>query len=184
MSITVENLIAVLSATESTIRARYARKLMIIAGRFDIDDLVQLTAMKCFNALESCNAQSDEELTHWVIQTARFTCQTAITAHRAAKRSTVREEVAIGVANDGSRDGFQPATSVDADPSVACEIAEQCSDMLEALKSIPANQAKAVRMSYLEGADYPEIAEALGVSVNACRLLVSRGIKAVRELVA
>jgi RNA polymerase sigma factor (sigma-70 family) len=182
MSIAVENLVAVLSATESVIRARYTRKLAIIAGRFDIEDLLQETARKCFGALESCNAQSDDELSHWVLQTARFTCQSAITTHRSLKRSTAREQVAIGVATDDSRDGYQPA--VDADPSVACEIAEQTAAMLSALESIPANQAKAVRMSYLDGADYPEIAEALGVSVNACRLLVSRGIKAVRELVA
>lgn len=177
--ITEARLIAVLSETDSVIRSRYARKLSMVAGRVDIDDILQVVALKCFRALAQCNAQNDDELRHWVLQAARFEVQTAITGHRAAKRSTAREQVAIGVATDDSRDGFQPAVEVD--PSLACEVREQCDAMLYALSQIPAKQAKAVRMLYIEGREYAEIADSLGVSVNACRLLVSRGIKACRE---
>ena len=179
--ITEARLLAVLSEVESIIRSRYARKLSMVSSRVEIDDVFQLVALKCYRALSQCRAESDDELRHWVLQAARHEVQTAITGHRAAKRSTAREQVAIGVATDDSRDGFQPA--VELDPSVACEIREQCDAMLYALNSLPANQAQAVRMLYLDGREYADIADAMGISINACRLLVSRGIKACRELV-
>lgn len=180
--VTVESLVSVLATTEPIIRARYARKLSMIGGRLDIDDLCQMVALKAFRYIETCEAKDAEQLSYYILTIAKWEVEQALNSNRkCAKRSTTREQVAIGVATDASRDGYQP--SVESDPAVAVEIKERCALMIDALKGLTAKQAQAVRMSYLEGAEYPVIAETMGISVNAARLLVSQGIKAARALV-
>ena len=183
MQVTTELVASVLVEVESAIISRYGRKLVNMTQRFDSDDLVQMVAVKAIRSVDSCKAQSMDELRHWVLLIARSVCQDALKSHRgAAKRSTKCEQVAIGVATDDSRDGYQP--SIDCEPAELAIIAEDCQAIAAALESIPATQAAAVRMRYVDGLEYDVIASELGVSINSVRLLVSRGLKAVRELVA
>lgn len=175
---TVDQLITVLAEVESTIRARFTRRLSIIASRYDVDDLIGDVTLKCYEAIGSCRAQTETELRHWVLTTAKYTAETKITSHRAAKRSTVREQVAIGVATDESRDGYQPA--IDGTVEMVAELQETYEDVTAALEHLPEMQAKVIRMLYVEGREYAEIAQCVGWSVETCRSIVSRGLKTLR----
>lgn len=184
MQVTTKLLIETLSEVESVIVSRYSRKLAMVSARFGIDDLLQTVAMKAHVSLESCQAETAEELRHWVLTIARNAVETVITANRASKRSTLREGCAIGVATDESRDGYQPAAPI-ADPATATEVKEQCEAMLAVVETLPELQAKCLRMRYLEQMEYDEIAKVVGCSAQAVRSVVSRGLaKARTKLVA
>jgi len=174
----VDQLVAVLAEVESTIRARFSRRLTIIGSRYDVDDLLGDVAIKCIRGIDSCRAETETELRHWVLTTAKNTAETVITANRTAKRSTAREQQAIGVATDDSRDGFQPA--IEDAPEMVAEFNEECKIVMNAIAQLSPNQATAIRMWYIDGCDYAAISAKLGLSVNMCRLLVSRGLKKVR----
>lgn len=168
-----DQLVAVLEECEPTIRGRFTRKLSKIGQRFDADDLVQTTRMKAFAAIEKCRAADDFELRNWVLQIAKNAYRTEIDNHVGRGKRSVKREVE-------SDDVLLTRPSLNAVD--ATEVSESCSEVVAMLDELPTNQARAVRAVYLEGRDYPELADEMGVSVNSVRLLVSRGLKLIRQL--
>lgn len=59
--------------------------------------------------------------------------------------------------------------------------ADRAAALRGALLAIPARQRAAVVLRHLEGLSNPEVASALGVSVEAAESLVSRGMRGLRE---
>lgn len=180
MEVTVEKLVAMLEVCNPVIRAKYANRIRVLGHRFDTDDLCQVVAIKAVRYLPRFVGDTDAQLAKWIYAIAHNACEEAVVEHNRAKRSFVREEVAIGCGRDDHQDGFLPAGS-DHTPDVQAEINEETEAMMAAIETIPAQQAVAVRMRYLENRPYDEIAETMGVSNDAVRLLVSRGIKSVRS---
>jgi RNA polymerase sigma-70 factor (ECF subfamily) len=182
MLITADVLMATLSEVESVIVNRFRRKLSMVAPRFDVEDLLQTVAMKAHMAMDSCKAQTEEELRHWVLTIARNTVESVVTANRSCqKRATLREKCAIGTTDEEGRDGYQPAASLE-DPAVQVEVKEQTAMLLVAIEKLPVLQARSVRLRYIEQMEYEEIASELGCSVQAVRSLVSRGLAGTRNI--
>lgn len=183
MQVTTDLVLETLAATESTIRARYARRLSRMNQRFDLDDLCQTVAIKAVQSADSCKAETMEQLRYWVLTIAKYTCETAVTEHLGAKKRSLRaESVAIGVATEESRDGYQPA-SEDVGGLDAAIVREECEQAYAMLDCLTAAQRQAVTMRYVDQAEYSDIAEALGVTMQAARSLVSRGLQAARSQV-
>lgn len=178
MSFTQDQIVDSLLDCEATIRGRYDRKLSMLGSRFDVDDLFQVTCMKAHQAQESCKAETPEQLRHWILTIAKNSFETAKTTHLGVQtRSLRREDCAIGVATDDSRDGYQPADD-DAADSV-----EQHEDFLRAtalVDRLPKQSQRILSMRYVDQLDYSEIAEREGMTENSVRLVVSRGLAKVR----
>lgn len=177
---TTEQLVDALTACESTIRARFTRRLSMVSSRVDVDDLIGEVSYKLFRSLDTCQATTDDELRHWILQTAKWTAETMITGHRASKRSTAREHVAIGVATDDSRDGYQP--SLNDDPCEVAQANETLASVMAVIDGLRPMQAACVKASYLHGRDYADIADEFGISHEAVKQHVKRGLAAVREI--
>ncbi|MCR9292062.1 MAG: sigma-70 family RNA polymerase sigma factor [bacterium] len=176
---TEQELIDTLNEVESTIHARFGRRLKMIGARCDTDDLFQMTAVKAFRFIHQCRAETPAQRKHWVLVIARNTAETIITQNYGMTgRSVRKEEVAIGIPTDNSRDGFQPAC--EADPSQALQLTEEFGHALSRLDRIPSDQQRALELRFLHSMDYAEIADEMGITENAARLMVSRGAKAVR----
>ena len=102
-------------------------------------------------------------------------------------RSTQRESFAIGVASDADdsteRSGFQPA-DVESDPAVRAALEETTKAVLAIIDDLPANQATAIRLRYLQQLSNDEVACEMGISNDAVRCLVSRGLAKAKKLLA
>lgn len=172
--LTSDQLFAVIDEVEPTIRERYSSKLRTLAKRFDTDDLMQSVRLRAYRAIGSCEASSDDaELKHWVLKIAANAYKTEVETHvGTGKRSTKRESGSVELV----------ATHAAVKTVDSTEMAESAAEIIALLNELPATQAKAVRMSYLDGREYSDIAAELGTTVNAVRLLVSRGLKVLRSL--
>lgn len=177
---TETQLIEALAATESIIRARFSRKIGMIGQRVAVEDLLQSVALKAFKSLSKCTATTEEELNHWVLTIAQNCYKSLLTTNYAVKRSAKMEGCAIGVATDESRDGFQPA-DMEGDASVKAEIAEEIQQVLSMLDQLTPDRARAIRMRYLDQMELNDIAEVMGISNEAVRCLVSKGLAKIRK---
>ena len=177
MQITTDLLMETLAETESTIRARFARRLGRMNQRIDLDDLCQIVAMNAWQSMDTCHAQSMTELRHWVLTIAKHTCESAVTKHLGvAKRSLRVESVVVGQATDESRDGFQPASD-DLNGIDAAILRELCDAMYSILDRLSEPRRTAIIMKKLQNVSYAEIAAKLNVTEATARLMVSRGLE-------
>lgn len=188
MQITHELIAETVFSLKFLIAARHGRMLATIGQRVDVDDLLQVVAERAMASCAKCKATSVDEFQHWILTIASNSARLMIRDNCAiGKRSIRREGFAIGAASDADdstqRSGFQPA-DLDSDPSAIAEVAEATQAVLAVLDRLPVGQARAVRMRYLEQMGNQDIADKLGVSNDAVRLLVSRGIRRARVLLA
>jgi RNA polymerase sigma factor (sigma-70 family) len=168
MQVTTDLVLETLAATESTIRARFGRRLSRMNQRYDLDDLCQDVAIKAVNGADGCRAETMEELRHWILTIAKYTCETQVTRHLGTgKRSLRVEAVVVGQATDESRDGYQPATG-DCEGLEAAVIREEVEQAYAMLDRLWAPRKTALLMRLVDGASDEEIAEKLGVTQQNC----------------
>lgn len=161
------------SRFEQEIRVKQAHKLQSIRSRYDVDDLVQDTAVfmlkydKQVHERFSCYAAS-------VLATGARRHETA------AMRSPKREKMCIDVCGDGV--GYDPQSRGNDDPFELVAMKDEMARMNSALNNIPSNLAESVRLRYFEGLLVREIADRLGVTENTVDTRIRRGIKKLKEL--
>lgn len=157
----------VLSELEPIIKARHARCVSRYSRRFDVDDLFQVTCMKAHMGLDKVRAETPQQLRHWILTIAKSSLLTAIATEHAQKRD-IRLE----------------ADSDQWSRTLAPEVEQTNTSQLdEHLRRASANSQTALRLRYLESKSYAEISDHMGITENAVRLLVSRGLKAIRKAV-
>lgn len=180
---TETTLIEVLTEVKPVIVSRFASKLATLGARVDVEDLMQDVSIKAFTSFDGCQAETVEQLRHWILTIARNTCEGLITTHRGyAKRSTRMEAMSIDNKASSDDTSFQPAVSDD--PADIVAIDETIAEVMAALGTLSERQQIAVRMKYMDGAEYDAIAAALNVSYGAARTLVSRGVENLRSVAA
>lgn len=110
---------------------------------------------------------------------------------RGVKFSTWLHRVALNLCYDRLRkrrgvDLDEAPEQVDPTPSVEARMtaAESRSELAEALQTLPERQRQAIILRHYEELSNPEIAEALGVSVEAVESLLSRGRRALKARLA
>lgn len=173
MTVPSTQLVSAFVEVESTIRGRFTRKLCRIGKRFDVDDLLQSTRLKAFAAIDKCYAADDLELRHWILQIAKNAYRTEIDNHIGrGKRSINREVDSVDVL----------LTRPNLKAVETSEISESCNEVVALLDALPPSQSQAVKAVYLDGREYADIADEMGVTINSVRLLVSRGLKLIRQL--
>jgi RNA polymerase sigma factor (sigma-70 family) len=184
MILSQDKLIEVLTACEEQIRWKCGHRLASLGARCDLDDLMQIVWTKANAGLTGCTAANEHQLRGWIMVIAKNACEDMVTYERGSlNRSTRREEVAIGVATDESRDGFQPAAG-SADPAVAVAAREEADRMIGLLATLPKAMKQAVTLRFIEQKEFDEIAAEMGVLPESVRSLVSRGLAELRKLAA
>lgn len=171
MTIEECKLVEILQEVAPSVGATYVRKLAPVRSRLDADDLMQITAMKAIANRESIKTSDVDEVRHWVRKIAKNEFSTAISENIKVAKRSVRRECGLEDCRVAARQ-----SSLDLDLEAELGLVKL------ALQHIAKSQAVAVEMRYLEMAEYSEISMKLGCSVNAARLLVSRGIAAVRAV--
>ena len=128
------------------------------------DDLLQETFMQIHRSRRTY--QPGRPVTPWVYAIARHVY---LMKRRSTGRRTRFEETLAAAArsSDGSRDPL--ATIVEGDR------------VRRALRGVPADQRQALLMHHVEGWSFVEIAERLGIRVNAAKTRAFRGMRKLRE---
>ena len=148
--------------------ARYRRPLVAYGSRFlgqeRAEDAVQQTFVKAYTALTA--GERVDNLRPWLY---RITHNTSLNMLR--DRARVHEPLSEDI------DGVER-------PDQAAERRQELTQVLSAVKALPARQRDAIVLRAIEGRTYEQIAESLGVSDGAVRQLLSRARCGVRAGVA
>lgn len=146
----------------SAVRARLARRA-VLAARVAPEDVLQETLFEASRRIGAFEPRGEASFYRWLVGIARRKLAEAERARRAAKRSGgEREEVELAAAQTSlaSRAGRR----------------ERGADLLAALGRLPARQAEAVRLRYLEGLSVEQAARRLGCTAPAAKALVTRAL--------
>lgn len=149
------------------------------------DDILQELTVSALNGLEGADFTSLQPFS-WLCQQAE---RRIIDAHRrhfgAQKRAADRE---IGIDRPiGGEDGGGIADLLAASmtsPSSAFSRKQKEYHMLEALAALPDDAREALRLRYLEGLPSKEIAERLGKTDGATRVLLTRSLSKLQEMLS
>ena len=172
-------LLDVLEAEEAKIKAIYRRRLLPIAARYDVDDLIGDVTLRAIRDWDKCLSSDFYGVRRWVRVIARNTTMSALDEHIVRAKRSVRRE------SCGSPDGIfnqmeHAATYRDSDTAERDELIQMCIAVLDRL---PGRQTHAIRRLHVDGASYTEIAMELGVTLGAVRSLVSKGLARCKQLV-
>jgi RNA polymerase sigma-70 factor (ECF subfamily) len=144
-----------------------------LPSRMDDSDLIQdalVAAHKHFAGFRGCTVA---ELTAWLRQIVIRTAGRLLRDHQdAGKQDLIREQLA-----DGLIDVADPGSS----PSAQAMRHEQAVRMAEALARLPQDMQQVLLGRHMDGASYAVLAERLGRSEGAVRVLYTRALRRLRE---
>ena len=148
-------------------------------------DILQELTLSCLNAIADVEL-GDRDPFSWLCQQAE---RRIIDAHRhhfgAQKRSAAKE---IGLQSSTGQDGGGGLGDLIASsmtsPSNAFSRNQKEFHLLEALSALPEEAREALRLRYLEGLPSKEIAEQLGKTDGAVRVLLSRSLTKLQQVLS
>lgn len=146
------------------------------------DDLLQELTVSCLNSLQEIEL-GDRDPFRWLCQQAERRIIDAHRHHFGAQKRQAGREVALnaGLREDGKGDlGDLIAASLTS-PSEAYSRDQKEFHLLRALSALPDDAREALRLRYLEGLPSKEIAERLGRTDGAVRVLLSRALTRLQE---
>jgi RNA polymerase sigma-70 factor (ECF subfamily) len=146
----------------------------------DVLQEVSLEAVRAWGKVES----SDGNPLHWLFQLCE---RKIIDAHRRFFASQKRDASREAMIDERSQAGGGLANLLVASmttPSEAFSRDQKQLRMLAALDTLPEEQREAIRLRYLVGLSSKEIAERLGKSDGAVRVMLSRGLGRLQAMMA
>lgn len=148
--------------------------------KIEPDDIFQEAAAEAVKRVD----QAFDDPFGWM---CRICEQKVIDAYRryfgAAKRDAGREVSADGPAGDQSQAGIANLLIASlTSPSAIFSREQKHLKMLQALEAIPEEQREALKLRYFDGLSSGEIAERLGKSNGAVRVMLSRSLTKLQDL--
>ncbi len=147
-------------------------------------DMVQQVMMQAVQGLDGFRGQTEVEFRGWLRQIlAHHLCHLDRDMHR-DKRDVRREQsmeqrlAQSSMRLEGLLAGDSPT------PSQNVMVGEHVIRLAEAVDRLPAAQAEAIRLHYLEGLKLAEVAEVMDKTTGAIAGLMHRGMKTLREELA
>jgi RNA polymerase sigma-70 factor, ECF subfamily len=150
--------------------------------RLDGSDLVQETFLKAHREFPGFLGSSEPELVAWLRQILVRSLADQLRRHRAGRRDYRRDEP-IDVVLDRSSLAIQRALAAPvSSPSSHASRREQAVLLADALAKIPSDYREVFLMRNLEHVPFEEIGARMGRSSGAVRMLWTRAIKRLSEL--
>lgn len=137
----------------------------------DMDDVLQEAAIDAWRF--SGDATNVQALADTIV---RHSCLFTLTRERRLKRGGGKVELLGNALNDKQAEVEQPL-------SLLCE-AEEAGMLWDVVDGLPENQARAIKLRFASDMSYQEVADQLGVSLQAVGGLLKRGLKTLRERLA
>jgi RNA polymerase sigma-70 factor (ECF subfamily) len=150
--------------------------------RLDASDLVQETFLKAQREFSCFVGSSEPELVAWLRQILVRTLADQVKQHRARKRDYRREEPMEVLLDRSSLAIQQRLASPVSSPSARTSQREQAVLLADAVEKLSANYREVFVLRNLEHIPFDEIAERMGRSSGAVRMLWTRAIARLSEL--
>src|SRR4029077_9448279 len=177
-----------LCANERPLLAFVDRQLgAALRRKIEVEDIFQEVSAEALRALPDADL-TDRDPFGWLCQIAE---RRIIDAHRrffGAQKRDASREVSInapggGSSTDGSRHGIVNLLVASiTSPTQALSRKGREFRLLEALKTLPEEQQEALRLRYIENLPSKEIAERLGKSDGAVRVMLTRSLQKLQSL--
>ena len=150
--------------------------------KIDADDLYQEVSIECLRSLSEVDLADHDPFT-WLCQVAQ---RRIIDAHRkffATQKRAAQREVSLGSGSDTSQAGLINliAASITT-PSQAFSRGQREFRLLEAIDTLGDEARQAIQLRYAQGLATKDIAERLGKSDGAIRVLLTRTLKKLQDL--
>lgn len=145
----------------------------------ELDDLIQDVAAAALKGLETAPLDEYEPM-HWLQQVARRRVIDAHRFHFDAKRRDAGRQQSIHAQNEGGSDvpGLEQLLAASmTSPSAAMSQDIRLARMQQAIGELSEEQRTVVRLRYVDGLTSKKIAEALGKTDVAIRVLLSRSMR-------
>ncbi|HUB04013.1 MAG TPA: sigma-70 family RNA polymerase sigma factor [Solirubrobacteraceae bacterium] len=157
--------------------AREIERVLIFLARRTLDvtlaaDLAAETFALAFRGWTKLEGRSDEEVRAWLFTVARRQVGRYLRSARAEQRAVRRLGIQVPAVHEDDIEMIEERAGL---RTLRAEVAAQ-------LERLGADQRDAVRLRVVEERPYPEVAMALGVSEQAARARVSRGLRALRSV--
>ena len=154
-----------------------------LAKKTEADDILQEASLEACRTLDKAPLDSWDPL-HWLFQICE---RKIIDAHRRFFESQKRDAAKEAALPDTSEAGGGLANLLAASmttPSAAFSRDQRQLRMLAALDTLPEDQREALRLRYFVGLPSKEIAQKLGKTDGAVRVMLSRSLGKLQELLA
>lgn len=149
--------------------------------RFEPTDILQETAIASLNALSKTDL-TDRDPFGWLCQIAQQRIIDASRRIHAQKRGASHELALDAPAPGGEHDWISILAASVTSPSQACVRSERDSKLHEAIRHLPAEVQQLLRWRYVDGMPTKDIAARTGKSDGAIRVLISRTVQKLQEL--
>lgn len=152
-------------------RARHGGRLM---GKVGESDLAQDALLEAHRHFASFRGNTIEEFAGWLRQIVVNTTGHALRDHLdAAKRNADREQPLAGLS--------EVVAAADTSPSMRAVRLERSADIAAALARLPEDMQTVILGRHVDDLSYADLAEKLGRSEGAVRVLYTRALRRLRE---
>lgn len=152
------------------------------AGKFDASDAVQQTLMEAWQGWENFRGSEEPQRLAWLRQIMAHQLAHLARHYAGTQKRDVAREVSIEhTLNQSAQrlDALLPAR--DGSPSGQAAASEQRLQLAEVLERLPDDYRQVILLRNIEELSHEEIAERLGRSVGAVRMLWVRALAALRD---
>ena len=181
-----EAMAQLLQLYQPRLRAFVERQMSIpLKQKVDPEDILQEVSVSCVKAISEIEF-TDGPIFDWVCQVARRRVIDAGRRFAGAEKRDVRREVGIHRGPGGAEDAglvnllIASITS----PSSAFSRDQREFRLRAAIDQLPAETQQAIRLRYIEGLPTKEIADQIGKTDGAIRVMLTRAIKKLEQLLA
>ena len=185
----VESLSKLLQAYQNYLKILATTQLQNqLRARVSASDLVQETLMEAHQCFPQFRGTSDAEFAAWLRQILVHNLSSAIQRHVLAKKRDVRREVSIDATRRSIEESSERLGALIADPGPSpSEILGQREDTLhlaDLLEQLSDDHRTVLVLRHVEGLPFQEVADRMGRSSGAARVLWLRAIERLRTLMA
>jgi RNA polymerase sigma-70 factor (ECF subfamily) len=148
-----------------------------LRSRLDASDLIQDALLEAHRSFDDFRGSGLAELTGWLRQIALRVAHRAVRAHAGTgKRDLGREQSAESMA--------EPVADADSSPSAQAIRHEQAARIAGIIAELPDDMQRVLLGRHVDGLPHAALAEQLGRTEGAVRVLYTRALRRVRELLS
>lgn len=143
-------------------------------GLVDADDIVQVTFLEAFLRIRSFVAREPGSFVSWLRRISDNNLRDAIRELEREKRPPPKNRITAGAGDESYAEFFDRIAGTATTVSRAAGRSELKGLMDTAMKRLPRDYEQVLRLYELEGLSAPEVAERMGRSHGAVRMLLAR----------
>jgi RNA polymerase sigma-70 factor (ECF subfamily) len=152
-----------------------------LSGKADASDLVQDTLLKAFEHFQQFRGQTEGELIAWLRQILARNLADLVRRYQAADGRNVSRERSLDAVLDTSSAALgNLIAGRDSTPSQAAQRRELSVVLADALAALTADHREVLLLRSIEEHDWTEIAQRMGRSPGAVRMLWTRALQELR----